>query len=445
MKLRNQQPNNMQRSKMRYLGAAVLASAIAIALVPGPTQAQTAPTQEPQPIKVLVYSATYGFRHASIGTARSQFEALGATDEFDVTLTEDPSEISKKGLADFDVVVFANATGEHPFSEKQRRDFLDWLADGGGFVGTHASADGNYYWSDYGDIVGAYFLAHPHTGVATNVIEDPDSPFMSHFTTDRYDLNEEYYRFQLDPRANVHVLSSLDRSTAGPEGNSYFESQPTTWCQEIGGGRSFYTAWGHFDESFTNPDVWQMLQQGVRWAAGRLEADCSPTEALPAGHLEAEDAVQVATGWKESSPVEGAEQVVTGILHRGYLKFEDVDLTGAASVKANVSPETAPEPRPYHYPVAQPAAGGTITIRLDAVDGPEIGTLDVGAGIPAWKVVEADLTETPTGSHDVYLVFSEDLSGFLELSRIVFPEATDSRYLMSVDWIEFVSPSVSEG
>ena len=430
--------------KVRTIWAAMLAALMIVALAPGITRAQTAEVdEEPQPINVLVYSATYGFRHASIGTARSQFAALGETDEFDVTLTEDPSLLTKKVLKDFDVLVFANATGEHPLSDKQRADILDWLAEGNGFVATHASADGNYYWSDYGDLVGAYFLAHPHTGVATNVIEDAASPFMEHFPEPTYDLNEEYYRFQLDPRPNVHVLSSLDRSTAGPEGNSYVESQPTTWCQEIGGGRSFYTAWGHFDASFTNPEVWQMLQQGLRWAGGRLEADCSPTDPVPAGHIEAEDAAQVATGWKESSPVDGANQVVTGILHRGYLKFEGVDLTGVSSVAANVSPETAPEPRPYHYPVSQPAAGGTITIRTDAVDGPEIGTLTVEGGVPQWSIVDGDITSTD-GVHDVYLTFDESLSSFLELSRIAVPELTDSRYLMSLDWIEFVSPDAPE-
>jgi type 1 glutamine amidotransferase len=393
-------------------------------------------------LDVLVYSATYGFRHASIETAKKQFTKLGRTAAFDVTLSEDPSIISKGGLAPFDVVVFLNATGEHPFSRAQRAAFLKWVEAGNGVVATHASIDGNYYWSDYGEIVGAYFLAHPHTGTATNVVEDRRSPFTRHFDTARYELNEEYYRFQLDPRDNVHVLTSLDKSTAGTSGATYEDAQPTTFCQRVAGGRSFTTAWGHFDASFTNPDVWRMLVQGVRWAGGRIDANCSPTRRTPAGRLDAEEANHVSFGRKETSSEKGAEQVVTKILHNGYLKFSNVDLTGVKTLRARVSVETAPEPRPYHVPAPQPAAGGTITMRLDRLRKADTGTptravatVTVPPSSPGWKTIEVPI-RTVSGVHDVYFEFSEQVSGWFASSRIVAPEATDSRYLMSVDWLE---------
>lgn len=392
------------------------------------------------PINVLVYSATYGFRHGSIDTAKKQFTALGKTAQFDVTLSEDPSVISGKGLRPFDVVVFLNATGEHPFSGTQRRAFLDWVAEGNGVVATHASIDGNYYWSDYGEIVGAYFLAHPHTGTATNVVEDRTSPFTRHFDKARYELNEEYYRFQLDPRDNVRVLTSLDTSTAGTSGATYEEAQPTTFCQRVAGGRSFTTAWGHFDASFTNPDVWRMLTQGIRWAAGRIDANCSPSVRVPSGRLDAEGADHIAFGRKETSTEKGAEQVVTKILHNGYLKFSDVDLTGVKTLRVHLSVETAPEPRPYHIPVPSPAAGGEIQMRLDRLrkpgspePTPAVATVQVAQSAPGWKTIEVPVGKV-SGTHDVYFTFTERVSQGFGASRIVLPEATDSRYLMSVDW-----------
>lgn len=425
---------------MRLRHALALLCCLALAV---PTAATAMPPEPEPPIRVLVYSATYGFRHGSITTARNQFAKLGESPEFDVTLTEDPAMISAEGLAGHDVVAFVNATGEHPFSPSQRNDLLAWMAQGKGFVATHASIDGNYYWSDYGEIVGAYFLAHPHTGSAVNVVEDKTSPFTAHFGTDRYTLNEEYYRFQLNPRDNVHVLTSLDRSTAGSTGQSYEEAQPTTYCHDVAGGRAFVTAWGHFDASFTNTIVWQMLTQGVRWAAGRIEADCSPTVPVPAGRLDAEDAAQIAFARKGSSTEKGAEQVVTEILHEGYLKFPKVDLTGKTKLRARVSVETVPLPRPYHVPVAQPAAGGTIALKLDSLRvgntgsaTPATATIAVSASAPGWKTLEVNLPAGLTGERDVYFLFTETLSGLLATSRIVAPEVTDSRYLMSVDWFE---------
>lgn len=444
--------------KRTTAAAAVLLATLAVSLlVPAGAGAQEGPEgDEGAAIDVLVYSATYGFRHASIDTANARFAELGdSSDEFEVDLTTDPSRISREGLAPYDVLLFLNATGEHPFSDEQRRAMLDWIDAGNGFVATHASADGNYHWSEFGDLLGAYFLAHPHTGVATNDIEDPDHPLVAHLP-ERYELEEEYYRFQLDPRPNVHVLTSLDRSTAGQTGQTYVEAQPTTWCQEYGGGRSFYTSWGHFDASFENPDVWHMLLQGIRWADGRFDADCTPTEPVPEGRLQAEDADQIAFGHKETSTEEGAEQVVTEILNQGHLLFRDVDLTGVDQLRVHLSVETAPEPEPYHIPQATPAWGGTIHVRLGGVnDGQadpdggcpfagqctpaeDVATIEVAQDAPGWKTLSADLSDVE-GRHDLTLVFTEQLSEDLAGTRIFVPELTNERYLFSVDWVELAA------
>ena len=431
--------------KLRWAAAAV-ASVIGAALLAPPAGAKV------DPIDILVYSATYGFRHASIDTANAEFVKLGKTAEFDVDTTTDPSRISAEGLAPYDVLAFINATGEQPFSEQQRQEFLAWLDDGHGFVGTHASADGNYYWSEYGDVLGAYFLAHPHTGEAINNIEDPTSPFLEHFTEPTYNLEEEYYRFQLDPRPNVHVLTSLDRSTAGPEGNTYVADQPTTWCQEVGGGRSFYTAWGHFDESFTNPDVWQMLLQGIRWAGYRMDADCSPTEPMTQDFLQAEEADPIAFAHTETSTEEGAEQDVTAILQDGALAFRRIDLTGVTELNVHLSVETSPDPKPYHLPQPSPAVGGVIHMRIDGVnsgqagegcpfsgqctEGVDVAEVVVNQDAPGWKTLTTQLTEPVTGVHDVFFVFSEDFSQNANGTRLFVPELTDERYLFSIDWLQ---------
>ena len=101
----------------RRILLAILCAVAALAPLGGaPASATT-----DDPVRLLVYSATYGFRHGSIGAARATFAEIGATDEFDVTLTEDPSDIAASVLDDYDVLVLVNATGEHPWSEQQRQ------------------------------------------------------------------------------------------------------------------------------------------------------------------------------------------------------------------------------------------------------------------------------------------------------------------------------------
>lgn len=432
---------------------------VALALALAGLGAPAAHAATADPVDVLVYTATYGFRHGSIDAAKKQFQALGATEEFDVAMTEKASDLNARFLRNFDVLVFVNATGNQPFSADQKQEMLDWLATGKGIVATHAAVDANYTWSDYGDIIGAYFHSHPHTGLATNVVEDRTSPFTAHLP-ERFEIEEEYYRLQLDPRENVHVLASLDRASAGNNGATYVESQPTMWCQQVGGGRAFTTLWGHFDETYVNPAVWTSIQQALRWAGGRIDADCS-VKPQP-GRVQAEAADVIAGSEKEASPFDGANQVVTRIQHDGYVLFRDLDLTDVKTVKVSAAPETAPTPNPYQLPQSAPALGGTVSVVLDDLgydnqalggSGPTYkvaGSAELRPGAPpstmldgatggdpfSWGELEIPI-EGASGRHDVYLVFTSAAVATFNPARVFAPVLQESMYLGSVDWIEF--------
>jgi type 1 glutamine amidotransferase len=43
---------------------------------------------------------------------------------------------------------------------------------------------------------------------------------------------------------------------------------PITWYHGFDGGRAWYTAMGHTDESFAEPAFLQHLREGIKWAAG---------------------------------------------------------------------------------------------------------------------------------------------------------------------------------
>ena len=426
------------------LVVALLAALLALTGAADADAAKKRKKKRAKPISALVYTGTYGFRHDSIAAGRDQFAALGEKKRFDVTFTEDPSDLDRRILKRFDVLVFLNATGNTPFSATQRQAMLDWLAKGKGTLHVHSAIDANYDWSDYGDIAGAYFHSHPHTGVAANVVEDRTSPLTRHLP-ERIELNEEYYRFQLDPRPNVHVLASLDTSSFDT-GPVYLPNQPVAWCQRIGGGRSFTTSWGHFDETYADPGVWRMLTQAVRWAAGRLPADCGPTVDR-SGVLQAEDADVIGGAEKRSSPFDGANQVVSHIQNDSYLLFRDVELSGVRSLGVSASAQTVPEASPYSLPQPTPALGGTVSVVLDTMpyDGqalggspPELETLGQAEIEPGmeWSELEIPLPAT-TGKHDVYLVFSNATVAQFNPFRIFAPAVQEGMYLGAVDWVRF--------
>ena len=62
---------------------------------------------------------------------------------------------------------------------------------------------------------------------------------------------DEWYNFRSNPRGNVHVLAALDEATYS--GGKMGVDHPIAWCQQIDGGRSWYTAMRRTSESYAEP------------------------------------------------------------------------------------------------------------------------------------------------------------------------------------------------
>jgi type 1 glutamine amidotransferase len=239
----------------------------AVVLILQPTPASAAPLT-----KVLVFSKTAGFRHDAIPAGLAAIQKLGADNGFSVTATEDAGQFTTANLAQYQAVVWLSTTGD-VLDANQQAAFQSYIAAGGGYVGVHAAADTEYDWPFYGGLVGAYFLAHPAIQQATVRVEDATNPATAHLPA-AWSRTDEWYNYRANPRANVRVLLSLDESTYS--GGTMAGDHPITWCQNYGGGRSFYTGLGHTQESYTDPNFTRLLLGGIRIAAGAVTADCSP-------------------------------------------------------------------------------------------------------------------------------------------------------------------------
>jgi len=209
-------------------------------------------------------TATFGFRHDSIATARQVLPALAAqTGAFTVTSTENVAEVTADRLSATDVLMFAMTTGELPFDAAQKAAILAFVNNGGGFIGTHSATDTLYEWPDYGRLVGAYFKEHPWVQEATVTVEDTTHPTTSGLGAS-FRLLEEYYTFRENPRPSVHVLLSLNAASVGATGD-----YPLAWTQTFGRGRSYYNALGHFPETWNDPRFQNQIVNAIRWASGR--------------------------------------------------------------------------------------------------------------------------------------------------------------------------------
>jgi type 1 glutamine amidotransferase len=209
-------------------------------------------------------TATEGFRHDSIASARRVLTALGVqTGGFTVVATDNAGDVTADRLATTDVLMFAMTTGELPFDAGQKAAILAFVNNGGGFIGTHSATDTLYGWPDYERLVGAYFKEHPWVQEATVTVEDGGHPTTSGLGAS-FRLREEYYTFRTNPRPLVHVLLSLDAASVGASGD-----YPLAWTQTIGRGRSYYNALGHFPETWEDPRFQNQISSAIRWVSSR--------------------------------------------------------------------------------------------------------------------------------------------------------------------------------
>lgn len=171
----------------------------------------------------------------------------------------------------------ARPTGpEILFTEAQMQAVMDFMAAGKGFVGAHAATDTFYGWAEYREMVGGgLFDSHPWTTSVRINIEEPDNAAVTHFG-DHFWLVDEIYVLDENPRWNSRVLASLDMETAGAQENTagpYRNDYPISWIRKHNGGNVFYTKLGHFPDVWNTPFFVEHLLQGMRIAAGRIDAE----------------------------------------------------------------------------------------------------------------------------------------------------------------------------
>jgi len=274
---------------------------------------------------ILVFSGTFGYRHAGIAHMADTIEHLAAlTGDFTVEHTEDPAVFADDLYERVDAIMFVQTTGSPPFGDDQKARFLSFFECGGAFIGVHAASDSGD-WDGYTDLIGAKFAGHPHFGAFDSYQEtgwegfgrpgtmtiDVDPHFLTDMTLnvedqqhsatapwhgqDTFRWGDEFYQYQEDPRPNVNVLLSLDEESdywplAGTAPNprvvagqlnpwlGYTDSEPVAWTKTYGEGRVFYTNLGHNPSTWDTPEFQDHLLGGLGWTT-----EVSPDPACAAG------------------------------------------------------------------------------------------------------------------------------------------------------------------
>jgi type 1 glutamine amidotransferase len=215
--------------------------------------------------RVLVFSKTAGYRHASIPAGIAAIRELGAKNGFDVTPTEDAGAFSAAGLAPYAAVVFLLTTGD-VLDAGEQAAFEAWYRAGHGYVGVHSASDTERDWSWYGRLVGAWSSGHPEIQTASIDVATPRDDSTSALPA-RWTREDEWYGFLTNPRGSgVRVLLTLDESSYEARDWSMGADHPIAWSHSLDGGHAWYTAGGHTEASYSEPLFLGHLLGGIRYA-----------------------------------------------------------------------------------------------------------------------------------------------------------------------------------
>lgn len=280
-----------------------------------------------EPPHLLLFSGTFGYRHAGIDAMVERIEHLAAlSGSFSVERTEDQADLI--GISErADGVIFLQTTGSPDLLAEDRNDFLRFIECGAPFIGIHAASDSGD-WPEYTEMLGARFSAHGHFGSLRSYVQygyesagqdehvpiDVDVPALTEVTINvedqahpatspwhgepNFKMSDELYQYQDDPRTvpGLNVLLSLDNESdywpaAGSIPNprvalgryvhdwfGYKDQTPVAWTKPYGAGRVFYTNLGHNPTTWDRTDFQTHLVEGIRWALGqRAYAACLST------------------------------------------------------------------------------------------------------------------------------------------------------------------------
>jgi type 1 glutamine amidotransferase len=215
--------------------------------------------------RVLVFSSTKGFRHASIPDGIAAVKALGTAHGFAVEATEDATAFTDQSLGRFAAVVFMSTTGD-VLDSAQQEAFQRYIRAGHGYVGVHSATDTEYDWPWYGQLVGAYFKRHPAVQDAKLDVRD-----RTHLATKClpavWSRRDEWYDFRAQPPADAKILLTIDETSYS--GGGMGAVHPMSWFHTVDGGRAFYTELGHTPESYKEQAYLDHLAGGILWAMGR--------------------------------------------------------------------------------------------------------------------------------------------------------------------------------
>jgi type 1 glutamine amidotransferase len=252
---------------MRYaavLGALVIFAAGCVQI--GTTSGEG--RQEMPKKKIIIVTGVDYPGHKWKLTAPVLAKAIAADKRLDVTVTEEPNDLAKDGLGDYDVIVFHFMDWEVPDpGTKARANLKNSVQNGTGLVLVHFACGAFQEWPEFVKLAGRVWdpklRGHdPHGKFTVNII-DNKHPAMKGMTD--FETVDELYTC-LTGDTPIKVLA-----TARSKVDS--KDYPMAFVLNYGKGRVYHNVLGHDVQALDNPHVGRLFRNACAWAAGLEPSD----------------------------------------------------------------------------------------------------------------------------------------------------------------------------
>jgi type 1 glutamine amidotransferase len=213
--------------------------------------------------KVLIVTGIDYPGHKWKETAPVLAKAIGADKRLKVTVTEDPNDLAKESLGDYDVIVLHFMDWEVPDpGPKARANLQKVVRNGKGLVLVHFACGAFQDWPDFVKLAGRVWdpklRGHDPHGKFTVKIVDHEHPAMKGMKD--FETVDELYTC-LTGKTPIKVLATARSKVDGKD-------YPMAFVLNFGKGRVYHNVLGHDVQALANPNVGKLFRNACAWCAG---------------------------------------------------------------------------------------------------------------------------------------------------------------------------------
>jgi len=181
---------------------------------------------------------------------------------FHLEMTDELNAFASLDEGKFDAVVVYTTGFRDGLTAEREKGLLNFIRNGGGFVGIHSASDSFRGSRAYIEMLGCEFLTHsPFNDFKVN-IEDKD-----HYITTRMNdfyISDEIYHLKNYDSSKVKLLAS-----AVWQG----KSMPIAYAKRYGKGKVVYLANGHDLRAWNNAEFQKLVIRSIAWVTGYKKSE----------------------------------------------------------------------------------------------------------------------------------------------------------------------------